>query len=105
MSVVKFSGKSRFKLRCDTAAEWERVNPVLYDGEIGIETAENGGKRIKIGDGVTAWRGLGYAVDGEISADSDNPISNRAVAKALAQIDGKLTETLQDISDALDTVV
>ena len=33
-------------------------NPVLADGEIGVETDTD---KIKIGDGVTAWNSLPYA--------------------------------------------
>lgn len=45
------------KLRRDIAADWESVDPILADGELGIETDTN---RIKIGDGVTEWTGLSY---------------------------------------------
>jgi hypothetical protein len=45
------------KLRRDTAADWETVDPILAEGELGIETDTN---RIKIGDGTTEWTGLRY---------------------------------------------
>ena len=45
------------KLRRDTAADWESVDPILAEGELGIETDTN---RIKIGDGATEWTGLPY---------------------------------------------
>jgi hypothetical protein len=50
-----------FKVRGDTAANWTSVNPVLADREIAIETDT---RRIKIGDGATAWNALGYAEPG-----------------------------------------
>lgn len=48
---------NRIQLRRDTAANWTAVNPVLTQGEIGLEL--NTGK-IKIGTGTTAWSSLPY---------------------------------------------
>ena len=53
--------RTRFQWRRDTAANWTSVNPVLLDGEPGLE-ADTG--KIKYGDGVTAWNGLAYASGG-----------------------------------------
>jgi hypothetical protein len=52
---------TRFKLRNGTAAEWTGANPVLLEGEIGIETDT---RTYKIGDGTTAWTGLSYYIEG-----------------------------------------
>ena len=49
----------RFRVRRRTAADWTSVNEVLLDSEIGLETDT---RKIKIGDGVTAWNSLGYLV-------------------------------------------
>lgn len=43
--------------RNDTAANWTSSNPILLEGEIGIEWDTN---FHKIGDGTTAWNDLGY---------------------------------------------
>lgn len=40
-----------------TASRWASTNPVLLAGEIGFETDT---KKIKIGDGATAWNSLAY---------------------------------------------
>ncbi len=54
------------KHRRDTAANWTANNPVLLDGQFGIETdtyTDSGGFRyylIKLGNGVTAWASLPY---------------------------------------------
>jgi hypothetical protein len=40
-----------------TASRWTSTNPVLLAGEIGFETDT---KKIKIGDGTTAWNSLAY---------------------------------------------
>jgi hypothetical protein len=48
-----------------TAAAWTSANTVLAAGEIGFETDT---KKMKVGDGSTAWTSLGYtATDGDIS--------------------------------------
>jgi hypothetical protein len=47
----------KIQIRRDSAADWTSVNPVLADGEIGIEQDT---KKIKIGDGVTEWNSLSY---------------------------------------------
>ena len=45
------------QLRRDTAANWTSVNPVLNQGELGLETDTS---KIKIGDDSTAWTSLAY---------------------------------------------
>ena len=43
---------NRLQLRRDGAQQWANVNPILAQGELGIEIDTS---RIKIGDGVTSW--------------------------------------------------
>ena len=45
------------QFRRDTAANWAGVNPVLAQGEAGVETDT---RKAKLGDGVTAWASLPY---------------------------------------------
>ena len=52
----------RIQLRRDTATNWATENPVLLEGELGIELDSNR-NRIKIGDGSTAWNSLPYFLD------------------------------------------
>ena len=40
------------------ASEWTSTNPILADGEFAFETDT---RKMKIGDGVTAWNSLAYA--------------------------------------------
>lgn len=49
---------TRFQQRRGTAARWASVNPILREGEIGLELDT---RRIKFGDGVTAWNDLEYS--------------------------------------------
>jgi len=52
------------KLRRDTSANWTANNPVLATGEPGLETDT---KKLKFGDGSTAWNSLSYATNGNTS--------------------------------------
>lgn len=49
------------QLRTDTAANWTAANPVLAEGEVGIEWDTG---RQKNGNGTTAWNSLPYAGGG-----------------------------------------
>lgn len=62
--------QTRIQLRHDTAANWASVNPVLLEGEVGIETDT---LKQKVGDGSTAWNSLAYAVN--MSAKQDTLVS------------------------------
>ena len=45
------------QIRRDTSSNWTSVNPILAEGEVGLETNTN--KR-KTGDGTTVWASLDY---------------------------------------------
>lgn len=47
----------KLQFRGGTASEWTTANPTLANREVGYETDS---KRMKIGDGVTAWTSLTY---------------------------------------------
>ena len=49
--------KTIFQLRRGTAADWQRVNPILASGEPAYETDLGG---FKIGNGVDRWNTLPY---------------------------------------------
>lgn len=51
---------NRIQIRRDTAANWTSVNPVLAQGEVGLETDTG---KMKVGDGGTAWNSLAYEFD------------------------------------------
>jgi hypothetical protein len=46
------------RLRRDSAANWTANNPILKIGEPGLETDT---RKLKFGDGITAWRNLPYS--------------------------------------------
>jgi hypothetical protein len=47
----------QIQLRRDTAANWTSSNPVLAQGELGIESDT---LKLKVGDGSTTWNALAY---------------------------------------------
>jgi hypothetical protein len=53
---------NKIQLRRDTATNWSRINPVLADGEPGLDITNN---KIKLGDGTTPWNGLLYLTSSE----------------------------------------
>ncbi len=49
----------RIQFRNDTAANWSAANPVLMQGELGLESDT---RFYKIGDGTTPWNALPHAI-------------------------------------------
>jgi hypothetical protein len=69
----------QIQLRNDTAASWSNVNPVLAQGELGIERDTG---LIKIGNGSATWANLAYSsvASSEISFTyPQNAVSNNWV--------------------------
>ena len=58
---------AKLRPRRSTATEWSTINPVLLEGELGIEYPDTGVGtglcKFKIGDGYTQWNSLPYAFD------------------------------------------
>lgn len=69
---------TRIAFRRDTAANWESVNPVLEEGEMGIvsETLADGSEQVlfKIGDNKRRWKDLPYASGPAGKAGDTGPI-------------------------------
>jgi cytoskeletal protein CcmA (bactofilin family) len=65
---------NRIQLRRDGAQQWANVNPILAQGELGIEIDTS---RIKIGDGVTAWNSLRYERPIETESNTANTLVKR----------------------------
>lgn len=75
---------THIQLRRDTAVNWTAVDPVLADGELGLETDTGA---LKLGDGAMAWTSLSYfggitlprLAEAAYPADADNeePVQGR----------------------------
>ena len=68
---------AKIQLRRGTAAQWTSANPVLLEGELGLETDTG---KIKVGDGVANWNTTTYNVSSgstvaDITIGPDNPPS------------------------------
>lgn len=50
---------NRIQFRRDTRARWAEINPVLMEGEVGLEIDT---QNIKMGDGTHAWNDLEYGI-------------------------------------------
>jgi Major tropism determinant N-terminal domain len=65
------------RIRRDSTANWEAEDPVLAEGEPGLETDTG---KLKLGDGISAWTLLSYAgglVDLSIYVDALVPAGAR----------------------------
>lgn len=69
----------RIQLRRDTAANWTSANPVLAQGELGIETDT---LKIKAGNGTSTWTAIGYLID------TGNYLTTAAIGTSVPSIIG-----------------
>ena len=90
--------KTKLQLRNDIKANWERVNPILAKGEIGIEIDTN---QFKIGDGTTAWSGLSY-----FKGDLSNYYTKDQVDALIPELSDYYTKEQADqaIKNAIDEI-
>ena len=51
---------ARFRVKKDTAANWERYNPVLLEGEQIFVITAAGETRVKVGDGTKTYTQLPF---------------------------------------------
>jgi trimeric autotransporter adhesin len=58
----------RFRVKRDTAANFTAANTLLLSGEFGLETDT---RKLKIGDGVTAWNSLPYVSTTDVPEGSN----------------------------------
>jgi hypothetical protein len=89
---------TRFKLRNGTAAQWTAENPILLEGEVGIETDT---RKYKVGNGVSAWSALPYYIEGVLARGQASKMTSGTIAIATAgtyQSTG-LTATFDAASD------
>lgn len=90
----------RMMLRRGTSSGWTSANPVLSPSEFGFETNT---KRLKIGDGATAWNSLPY-LDSIIAAGStiDTPILTNPNMSAVKGSNGNKVFDFFDLASAVN---
>jgi hypothetical protein len=75
----------RMQQRRGTSEQWSLYNPVLGEGEIGLETD---GNRFKIGNGVDSWDDLSYFIDeNSLGGSLDDYVPNNALGVSVATLD------------------
>ena len=93
-----------YLFRRKAAADWTSQNPVLMDGELGLE---KGTRLFKFGDGSTAWNSLPYAgasvgivpwgsISGTLSAQTD--LVAALAAKQATLVSGTNIKTVGGVS-------
>ena len=65
---------NRIQLRRGNTSEWTNANPILAQGEVGIDLDQN---RVKIGDGSTPWNSLAYERPDDQSSNIPNTLVKR----------------------------
>jgi hypothetical protein len=94
---------NRIILRRDTAANWANVDPVLANGEIGLETDT---ERFKIGNGIAPWSEREYYANAQYIATQYMQIVNQALADIANTVDGvelARDQALLTVQDFIDT--
>ena len=69
----------QIQLRRGTASAWSTVNPILVEGEVGLESDTN---KMKVGNGSTAWNSLAYATATPTEVNS-KASTGKAIAMAI----------------------
>lgn len=93
-------------LRNDTNENWANANTILLKGEPAIEFDENNVAKVKIGDGVTAWKDLPYLVT-ETVTDEEEAVFDDLVDRivtletSVGDFDVRLTEVETGVTAAM----
>jgi len=83
---------ARIQLRNDTASAWTLANPVLAQGEMGIESDT---LKQKIGDGSSDWITLGYSA--QPTTDADLETLEKTVTGAINEVNNDLSDHVGNI--------
>lgn len=82
---------TRILVRRGTTSEWTASDPILAEGEIGIDTTE---QRIKIGDGTSPWSEVPFLVSKEIASaafDGDDIVFTKDDSTTVTLADAAIT--------------
>lgn len=108
---------ARVKQKRDTSVNWESRNPVILNGEIILVDTNAGELRAKIGDGTKTYTQLPFSdealrslinankvtVDDALSSTSTNPVQNKVVNTAIANLNGLVGDIA--VSDQISAAV
>ena len=75
---------SKIQVRRDTSDNWSSVNPILAQGEYGLNLDSG---KVKCGDGITAWNDLDYCSPSQAEFDEH-----------MAENVSQLIEVVRDVS-------
>lgn len=73
------------KLRRDSAADWASVNPVLAEGEVGLEVDSG---LVKYGNGTSAWADLAYTTAASVKTKVQNATGSSIPKGSVVYISG-----------------
>jgi hypothetical protein len=90
---------AQMQVRRGTAAQWTAANPVLAQGEFGLETDTG---RIKVGDGATAWNSI---TDEILFADLAQSMSNKTLDTAPGFDDNDLSLATTGFVNSMPRIV
>ena len=89
---------TNIQIKRGNAASWTQQNPVLAEGELGLELDT---RKMKAGDGVTPWNSLSYSASPNL-ADYTEDATHRTVTdneKALWNAKEDIAKTLVEVTD------
>ena len=95
----------RFKLRYDTDANWTTQNPVLEEGEPGVNSDDYS---LKLGDGITPWNDLPYVTENTVSgavASATAAATAAAASATSAAASAELVAGVEATNDGIMTAV
>lgn len=88
----------KIRPRSGTADQWSTANPVLKEREIGFELPDGGvgtgNVKMKMGDGVTTWNELPYAIP--IYLSEDDIVQNATTDSEFKVPSASVAKNLQD---------
>lgn len=88
--------------RRGTASQWSSANPVLAEGEIGIEVPSGGVGtgivKMKFGDGSTAWNSLPYAVE-DVSVVQNLDVESTTKVPSVSAVKSAIDELGESVAE------
>lgn len=89
---------NRIQFRRDTKARWAEINPVLMEGEIGLEIDT---QHIKMGDGEHAWNDLEYGVGYSNLTNEPGNNENLAASQKLVTVELEKKADTEQVNNSL----